>query len=94
MDICLPQGSGEKGNTSKSIQVKLFYKMHANEMLFLQSSLTEGLSLAKDFHSNVQELLNKMNKCEDSFGHLSPPSFVLESVCTQLEKHKVCFFFI
>ncbi|KAK7887153.1 hypothetical protein WMY93_026774 [Mugilogobius chulae] len=53
-----------------------------------KASLTEGLSLAKDFHSNVQELLNKMNKCDDSFGHLSPPSFVLDSVNAQLEKHK------
>ncbi|XP_055084057.1 microtubule-actin cross-linking factor 1, isoforms 6/7 [Periophthalmus magnuspinnatus] len=53
-----------------------------------KASLTEGLSLAKDFHSNVQELLNKMTKCEDTFGHLSPPSFVLDSIGTQLEKHK------
>ncbi|CAL1610620.1 unnamed protein product [Knipowitschia caucasica] len=53
-----------------------------------KTSLTEGLSLAKDFHSIVQEVLLKMAKCDDNFGNLPPPSFVLDSVSTQLEKHK------
>lgn len=63
-----------------------------NAMLLLQVKLTEGLSLAKDFHSSVQELLTKMTKCEDKTRLLSAPSFVLESVCNQLEKHNVCLF--
>nr|XP_043889530.1 microtubule-actin cross-linking factor 1, isoforms 1/2/3/5 isoform X1 [Solea senegalensis]XP_043889531.1 microtubule-actin cross-linking factor 1, isoforms 1/2/3/5 isoform X1 [Solea senegalensis] len=53
-----------------------------------KAKLTEGLSLAKEFHSNVQELLTKMSKCEESIGLLPSPSFVLDTVCTQLKDHK------
>lgn len=60
-------------------------------MLSLQAKLTEGLSLAKEFHSNIQELLNKMSKCEESIGLLPAPSFVLDTVCTQLQEHRVGF---
>ncbi|XP_033983772.1 microtubule-actin cross-linking factor 1 [Trematomus bernacchii] len=53
-----------------------------------KARLTEGLGLAKDFHSNIQELLTKMSKCEESIGLLPAPSFVLDKVCTQLQEHK------
>ncbi|XP_023266298.1 microtubule-actin cross-linking factor 1-like [Seriola lalandi dorsalis] len=53
-----------------------------------KAKLTEGLSLAKEFHSNVQELLMKMSKCEESIGLLPSPSFVLDTVCTQLQNHR------
>ncbi|XP_063735200.1 microtubule-actin cross-linking factor 1, isoforms 6/7 [Eleginops maclovinus] len=53
-----------------------------------KARLTEGLGLAKEFHSNIQELLTKMSKCEESIGHLPAPSFVLDKVCTQLQEHK------
>ncbi|KAM9724302.1 microtubule-actin cross-linking factor 1, isoforms 6/7 isoform 2-T2 [Menidia menidia] len=53
-----------------------------------KSKLTEGLSLAKEFHSNVQEILTKMSKCEESIGFLPPPSFVLDTVCAQLQDHR------
>ncbi|XP_035528024.1 microtubule-actin cross-linking factor 1 [Morone saxatilis] len=53
-----------------------------------KAKLTEGLSLAKEFHSNVQELLTKMSKCEESIGLLPPPSFALDTVCTQLQEHR------
>ncbi|GLD69834.1 microtubule-actin cross-linking factor 1, isoforms 1/2/3/5-like isoform X1 [Lates japonicus] len=53
-----------------------------------KAKLTEGLSLAKEFHSNVQELLTKMSKCEESIGLLPSPSFVLDTVCTQLQDHR------
>ncbi|XP_072250902.1 microtubule-actin cross-linking factor 1, isoforms 6/7 isoform X2 [Leuresthes tenuis] len=53
-----------------------------------KSKLTEGLSLAKDFHSNIQEILTKMSKCEESIGLLPPASFVLDTVCTQLQDHR------
>ncbi|XP_047454040.1 microtubule-actin cross-linking factor 1 isoform X2 [Mugil cephalus] len=53
-----------------------------------KAKLTEGLSLAKEFHSSVQELLTKMSKCEESIGLLPAPSFVLETVCTQLQDHR------
>ena len=49
----------------------------------------EGLSLAKEFHSNVQELLTGMAKCEESIGGLPVPSFVLDTVCAQLQDHRV-----
>lgn len=60
-------------------------------MFVLQAKLTEGLSLAKEFHSNVQELLIKMNKSEESVGLLPAPSFILDTVCTQLQDHRVSF---
>ncbi|KAM7382515.1 hypothetical protein PAMP_002242 [Pampus punctatissimus] len=53
-----------------------------------KAKLTKGLSLAKEFHSNVQELLIKMTKCEESIGLLPAPSFVLDTVCTQLQDHR------
>lgn len=58
-------------------------------MPFPQAKLTEGLSLAKEFHSKVQDLLSKMSKCEESIGLLPAPSFVLDTVCTQLHDHRV-----
>ncbi|XP_062393936.1 microtubule-actin cross-linking factor 1, isoforms 6/7 [Sardina pilchardus] len=54
-----------------------------------KAKLTEGLSLAKEFNSNVQNLLTKMAKCEDSIGYLPSPSFVLDTICGQLLDHKV-----
>lgn len=54
-----------------------------------QAKLAEGLNLAKEFHSNVQELLLKMCKCEESIGLLPAPSFVLDTVCSQLQDHRV-----
>ncbi|XP_078789373.1 microtubule-actin cross-linking factor 1, isoforms 6/7 isoform X2 [Oryzias latipes] len=54
-----------------------------------KAKLTEGLSLAKEFHSSVQEILTKMSKCEESIGVLPLPSFVLDTVCTQLQHHKL-----
>ncbi|KAM8869604.1 microtubule-actin cross-linking factor 1, isoforms 6/7 isoform 1-T2 [Spinachia spinachia] len=53
-----------------------------------KARLTEGLSLAKEFNSNVQELLTKMTKCEESIGFLPAPSFVLDQVCSQLQEHR------
>ncbi|CAJ1061994.1 microtubule-actin cross-linking factor 1%2C isoforms 1/2/3/5 isoform X1 [Xyrichtys novacula] len=53
-----------------------------------KAKLTEGLSLAKEFHSHVQELLTKMSKCEESIGLLPAPSFVLDTVCLQLQDHR------
>ncbi|KAK2844201.1 hypothetical protein Q5P01_010860 [Channa striata] len=53
-----------------------------------KAKLTEGLGLAKEFHSNVQELLTRMSKCEDTIGLLPAPSFVLDTVCTQLQDHR------
>lgn len=45
--------------------------------------------MAKEFHSNVQDLLTKMAKCEESIGLLAAPSFTLDTVCTQLQEHRV-----
>ncbi|XP_028985377.2 microtubule-actin cross-linking factor 1, isoforms 6/7 isoform X2 [Betta splendens] len=53
-----------------------------------KAKLTEGLSLAKEFHSSVQELLTKMSRCEDSIGLLPAPSFVLDAVSAQLQDHR------
>ncbi|XP_055759152.1 microtubule-actin cross-linking factor 1, isoforms 6/7 [Salvelinus fontinalis] len=53
-----------------------------------KAKLTEGLSLAKEFHCNVQELLTRMAKCEEAIGVLPVPSFVLDTVCGQLQDHR------
>lgn len=58
-------------------------------MICSQTKLAEGLNLAKEFHSNVQELLLKMCKCEESIGLLPAPSFVLDTVYSQLQDHRV-----
>ncbi|XP_047216436.1 microtubule-actin cross-linking factor 1 isoform X1 [Girardinichthys multiradiatus] len=54
-----------------------------------KAKLTEGLSLAKEFHSSVQELLTKMSECEESIKGLPAPSFVLDTVSNQLQEHKI-----
>ncbi|KTG06350.1 hypothetical protein cypCar_00014478 [Cyprinus carpio] len=55
-----------------------------------KAKLTEGLGLAKEFNSNVQDLLTKMAKCEETINTLPAPSFILDTVCTQLQEHRVC----
>lgn len=65
------------------------FSAYLSVALFPQAKLTEGLSLAKEFHSNVQELLTKMSKCEESIELFPAPSFVLDRVCTQLQDHRV-----
>ncbi|XP_016342373.1 microtubule-actin cross-linking factor 1, isoforms 1/2/3/5 [Sinocyclocheilus anshuiensis] len=54
-----------------------------------KAKLTEGLGLAKEFNSNVQDLLTKMTKCEETINTLSAPSFILDTVCAQLQEHRV-----
>ncbi|CAL8287218.1 unnamed protein product [Merluccius merluccius] len=54
-----------------------------------KAKLTQGLGLAKEFHSTVQELLTKMAKCEESIGELPSPSYVLETLCAQQQEHRV-----
>lgn len=94
MDFSLQQSAGAEGNYQYP-QVKLisFVREPLSVLLLSQAKLTEGLSLAKEFHSSVQEILTKMSKCEESMRILPVPSFVLDTVCTQLQLHKVCFFF-
>ncbi|KAJ7985114.1 hypothetical protein DPEC_G00348720 [Dallia pectoralis] len=53
-----------------------------------KAKLTEGFNLAKEFHSNVQELLSRMAKCEEVIGVLPAPSYVLDIVCGQLQEHR------
>lgn len=107
MGICLQQSPWAKGYfflqshhalpqlNSFSVWTCFFIvniSTYSSVMLIVQAKLTEGLSLAKEFHSNVQELLTKMSKCEESIGLLPSPSFVLDTVCTQLQDHRVCLF--
>lgn len=94
MDICLQQTPGAEGNL-------IFVMTHPDQrhcrlhiclvMFCPQTKLAEGLNLAKEFHSNVQELLLKMCKCEESMALLPAPSFVLDTVCSQLQDHRVGF---
>ncbi|XP_077577043.1 microtubule-actin cross-linking factor 1, isoforms 6/7 isoform X1 [Stigmatopora nigra] len=59
-----------------------------NKVQEQKAKLTKGLILAKEFHSDIQNLLTKMTKCEESIRHLTAPSFVLDTVCNQLEDHR------
>lgn len=99
MGVCLQQSPGAKGYltlhghvSSRWFIIHLVHDYIWVLYLFPQAKLTEGLSLAKEFHSNVQELLTKMSKCEESIGLLPAPSFVLDKVCTQLQDHRVNLF--
>ncbi|XP_043974154.1 microtubule-actin cross-linking factor 1 isoform X1 [Gambusia affinis] len=60
-----------------------------NKVQERKAKLTEGLSLAKEFHSSVQELLKKMSECEESIKDLPAPSFILDTISTQLQEHKI-----
>ncbi|XP_029115894.1 microtubule-actin cross-linking factor 1, isoforms 1/2/3/5 [Scleropages formosus] len=51
--------------------------------------LTEGLSLAKEFHRTIQDLLTRMAQSEEAIGTLSAPSYILDTVCAQLQDHRV-----
>uniref|UniRef100_A0A8C1SSB6 Microtubule actin crosslinking factor 1 n=1 Tax=Cyprinus carpio TaxID=7962 RepID=A0A8C1SSB6_CYPCA len=68
-------------------------KVQKNSIYLKQNvfaKLTEGLGLAKEFNSNVQDLLTKMAKCEETINTLPVPSFILDTVCAQLQEHRVC----
>ncbi|XP_053539137.1 microtubule-actin cross-linking factor 1, isoforms 6/7 [Ictalurus punctatus] len=54
-----------------------------------KAKLTEGLGLAKEFNSNVQDLLTKMAKCKEVISALPTPSFILDTISTQLQEHKM-----
>ncbi|XP_053083867.1 microtubule-actin cross-linking factor 1, isoforms 6/7 isoform X3 [Pangasianodon hypophthalmus] len=54
-----------------------------------KAKLTEGLGLAKEFNSNVQDLLTKMAKCEEVISAMPTPSFILDTISTQLQEHKM-----
>ncbi|KAI1885515.1 hypothetical protein AGOR_G00204550 [Albula goreensis] len=53
-----------------------------------KAKLIEGLSLAKEFHSSIQDLLTRMSQCEGAIAALSAPSFLLDTVCSQLQEHR------
>ncbi|XP_066538395.1 microtubule-actin cross-linking factor 1, isoforms 6/7 [Hoplias malabaricus] len=54
-----------------------------------KAKLIEGLGLAKEFNSNIQDLLTKMAKCEESISALPAPSIVLDTISTQLQEHRL-----
>ncbi|XP_051574276.1 microtubule-actin cross-linking factor 1, isoforms 6/7 [Myxocyprinus asiaticus] len=54
-----------------------------------KAKLTEGLGLAKEFNSNVQDLLTKMAKCEETITTLPAPSFILDTISSQLQEHRM-----
>ncbi|XP_061632171.1 microtubule-actin cross-linking factor 1, isoforms 6/7 isoform X2 [Phyllopteryx taeniolatus] len=59
-----------------------------NKVQERKAKLTKGLSLAKEFHSDIQDLLIKMTKCEESIRLCTAPSFVLDTVYNQLLDHR------
>ncbi|XP_059920960.1 microtubule-actin cross-linking factor 1, isoforms 6/7 isoform X1 [Gadus macrocephalus] len=54
-----------------------------------KAKLTQGLGLAKEFHSTIQDLLTKMAKCEESIAELPSPSYIPESLSAQQQDHRV-----
>lgn len=58
-------------------------------LLPLQKELSEGLTVATEFHSTSQELLKGVGALEEALGGLPPPSFVLATVTHQIQEQKV-----
>ncbi|XP_051999453.1 microtubule-actin cross-linking factor 1, isoforms 6/7 [Xyrauchen texanus] len=54
-----------------------------------KAKLTEGLGLAKEFNRNVQDMLTKMAKCEETINTLPAPSFILDTISSQLQEHRM-----
>ncbi|XP_060776821.1 microtubule-actin cross-linking factor 1, isoforms 6/7 [Neoarius graeffei] len=79
---------GSSTEHSLSILEQKWNTVHT-KMQDRKAKLTEGLSLAKEFNSNVQDLLNKMVKCEEVISALPTPSFILDTISTQLQEHKM-----
>ncbi|XP_077431947.1 microtubule-actin cross-linking factor 1, isoforms 6/7 isoform X1 [Vanacampus margaritifer] len=59
-----------------------------NKVQERKAKLTKGLSLAKEFHGDIQDILTKMSKCKESIGLLPSPSFVLDTIYNQLQDHR------
>ncbi|KAM9302614.1 microtubule-actin cross-linking factor 1, isoforms 6/7-like [Morus bassanus] len=50
--------------------------------------LAEGLTVTTEFHGTVQELLHWVAQAEELLGSPAPPSFILDTVTTQIQEHK------
>ncbi|KAM6318673.1 epiplakin, partial [Aegotheles albertisi] len=51
--------------------------------------LSEGLRVTTEFHGSVQELLGWVAAAEEMLGCPEPPSFLLDTITTQIQEHKV-----
>ncbi|XP_041098612.1 microtubule-actin cross-linking factor 1, isoforms 1/2/3/5 [Polyodon spathula] len=54
-----------------------------------KAKLSEGLTVAKEFHSTIQDLLKGMSQTEEDLSALPPPSLLLETVNTQIQEHRI-----
>nr|XP_015213100.1 PREDICTED: plectin [Lepisosteus oculatus] len=54
-----------------------------------KAKLNEGLTLSKEFHSTVQDLLKKMSQSEEAISALPPPSLILDTVNAQIQEHRM-----
>ncbi|XP_062987463.1 microtubule-actin cross-linking factor 1, isoforms 6/7-like [Elgaria multicarinata webbii] len=53
-----------------------------------KEQLTEGLTVATEFHATIQELLQGVERMEEALAALPPPSYVLERVTSQIQEQK------
>ncbi|XP_048863754.1 dystonin isoform X8 [Brienomyrus brachyistius] len=51
--------------------------------------LEEALSLAMEFHNNLQEFINWLTQAEQGLTMASPASLILETIMFQIDEHKV-----
>ncbi|XP_039593504.1 microtubule-actin cross-linking factor 1 [Polypterus senegalus] len=60
-----------------------------SKVLDRKMKLTEGLTVANEFHSSIQELLKAMSETEETLRTLSPASLILDRVSGQLQEHRL-----
>ncbi|XP_034980366.2 microtubule-actin cross-linking factor 1, isoforms 6/7 [Zootoca vivipara] len=53
-----------------------------------KEQLSEGLTVSTEFHSTAQELLQWVGRTEEALAGLPPPSYVLETVTSQIQEQK------
>ncbi|XP_033011905.1 microtubule-actin cross-linking factor 1, isoforms 1/2/3/5-like isoform X2 [Lacerta agilis] len=53
-----------------------------------KEQLSEGLTVSTEFHSTAQELLQWVGRTEEALVGLPPPSYVLETVTSQIQEQK------
>ncbi|KAL8181398.1 UNVERIFIED_CONTAM: hypothetical protein K2H54_000972 [Gekko kuhli] len=53
-----------------------------------KEQLSEGLTVATEFHATSQELLQGVGVMEEVLGVLPPPSYILETVTSQIQEQK------
>ncbi|XP_042319591.1 microtubule-actin cross-linking factor 1, isoforms 1/2/3/5-like isoform X2 [Sceloporus undulatus] len=60
----------------------------ASQLQEKKEQLSEGLTVTREFHSTIQELLTWVGGMEETLGTLPAPSYILDTVTNQIQEHK------